>query len=764
MSIDIYDLFDRHVDETNLRELQTKPHRVVCHITARTEMDDKDEWRPVNVSEATVRVLDPGTPAELNLTTVAPIYLSGENRAGDVIPILDWGPETEVEITPWGTWLKVEQYVYLPGSDKDVLGGDNNPFVVPWGAFVVTEVATDRNTQTITAKDALAMLDFREYVPMAKARVVKKKTPVKELVDELLDAVWPAGTDPWLPVTRWDVHPQGGVGVLATSTEQYDGTDRRALVRAILSRREFNLAPKGDDYDLAMVIQALPQQHNPDKPDAHFVIRREFDLKEPPRATTRDIKAGQGLVALKETKNREGLVNRAIVSWESQDKVGTIAKYRFRYSVDLIATTNEEYSKVHVGQRLGLQTQDESASGVVSLDSANQRGRRMILKSLFEAVRWDVECSPLYGLYVDDVVSMKDAYGNTGYGRVMGMTVGLTQSSRWTLEVRPLNVVDPRSFGAAKLDITLSDITEWKTIYSPDVSEGMKKLKGWSATGGTLSAMKTGLRLETKGDAATVQSAIAYPDNSYHVARASVEIGAAPEKMQVRVGIGGNFGPWETILKKTSATVSSDKANGSPQKISGKFGVEIEFKGLGANGTSGLRGGIELNGLTVEVPGIAREDTTTTGGGTGGATGGAGAWVPRPDSDRGHARSPRQMVEYAKSRVGDYWTDGRCLAFASVMYWGGAYNDYDGTGFGGTYAKYVWLNKPASATTWPKDTSPPIGAWCVWNSPTGGNAGHIGLSIGGGWMISATGGNVGRQKISSFGRNPGDYFGAVEPY
>lgn len=135
-----------------------------------------------------------------------------------------------------------------------------------------------------------------------------------------------------------------------------------------------------------------------------------------------------------------------------------------------------------------------------------------------------------------------------------------------------------------------------------------------------------------------------------------------------------------------------------------------------------------------------------------------GTWVPRPDDNRGHLRSPRQMVEWARGQVGSGWPDQHCLAWVSTAILGRE-------SYGGAYARYVWENKPASVTTWPKDPTPPKGALCVWNGAVGHGAGHIGISIGDGWMISATGGRVGKQRIATFAVGGlANYYGAVVPY
>lgn len=145
--------------------------------------------------------------------------------------------------------------------------------------------------------------------------------------------------------------------------------------------------------------------------------------------------------------------------------------------------------------------------------------------------------------------------------------------------------------------------------------------------------------------------------------------------------------------------------------------------------------------------------------GTGAAGTGAlseldGDWIQGADKVWPHCtRTPRQYVAWAQSQLGpSSYGNGRCLAWVSVA--------VSGTeGRGGLYARYVWERAPASAVKAPGDTSPPIGAIVVWSAPTGGGAGHIGISIGGGKMISATGGAVRVDSIAGFG----SYYGAMTP-
>lgn len=130
-----------------------------------------------------------------------------------------------------------------------------------------------------------------------------------------------------------------------------------------------------------------------------------------------------------------------------------------------------------------------------------------------------------------------------------------------------------------------------------------------------------------------------------------------------------------------------------------------------------------------------------------------GEWIQGADRVWPHcSRTPRQYVAWAQSRVGTGWGYNRCLAWVSTAVSGGE-------GRGGLYAKYVWEKAPSSAIKSPGDTNPPIGAIVVWGPPTGGNAGHIGISIGGGKMISAVGGSVRIDTIAGFG----SYYGAMTP-
>lgn len=117
-------------------------------------------------------------------------------------------------------------------------------------------------------------------------------------------------------------------------------------------------------------------------------------------------------------------------------------------------------------------------------------------------------------------------------------------------------------------------------------------------------------------------------------------------------------------------------------------------------------------------------------------------------------RSPRQYVAYAQRQAaaGAGFRQNGCLAWVSIALSGRE-------GLGGYYARYVWERAPASAVKSPGDTSPPIGAIVVWGPPTGGGAGHVGISVGGGRFISATGGRVVELNIAGFG----SYYGAMTP-
>jgi hypothetical protein len=115
-------------------------------------------------------------------------------------------------------------------------------------------------------------------------------------------------------------------------------------------------------------------------------------------------------------------------------------------------------------------------------------------------------------------------------------------------------------------------------------------------------------------------------------------------------------------------------------------------------------------------------------------------------------RTPRQYVAWARSQVGSGYEVDRCLRWVSEAVSGAA-------GRGGAYARYVWEKAPASAVKSPGDTNPPIGAIVVWSGPTGGGAGHIGISVGGGRFISATSGRVVELSIAGFG----SYYGAMTP-
>jgi cell wall-associated NlpC family hydrolase len=72
----------------------------------------------------------------------------------------------------------------------------------------------------------------------------------------------------------------------------------------------------------------------------------------------------------------------------------------------------------------------------------------------------------------------------------------------------------------------------------------------------------------------------------------------------------------------------------------------------------------------------------------------------------------------------------------------------------------VWDEYPGASVRG-SSTDAPVGALVVWRSPTGGWAGHVGISIGGGQMINATGGVVKVSPIAGFGRTAASYCGWI---
>ena len=133
----------------------------------------------------------------------------------------------------------------------------------------------------------------------------------------------------------------------------------------------------------------------------------------------------------------------------------------------------------------------------------------------------------------------------------------------------------------------------------------------------------------------------------------------------------------------------------------------------------------------------------------------SGGWIQGADRVWPRcSRTPRQYVAWALGQINQPFEYNRCLKWVSIAVSGAQ-------GLGGDYARYVWENAPSSAIRSPGDTSPPAGAIVVWRiTPSGNQAGHIGISIGGGKFISATGSRVVILDIGGFG---GAYYGAMTP-
>jgi hypothetical protein len=133
--------------------------------------------------------------------------------------------------------------------------------------------------------------------------------------------------------------------------------------------------------------------------------------------------------------------------------------------------------------------------------------------------------------------------------------------------------------------------------------------------------------------------------------------------------------------------------------------------------------------------------------------GGVDAMLP-PGYTNG--RSATQAVAYALTQVGQWRDSGYCLRFVGrVVY----QRPYDGASI--NEAHMVWDNAPATLR-YPRDFDAPRGAIVLWNASIGGGAGHIAISLGGGKMVTTTGGAISIRNIVGFSDRA--YLGWMPPY
>lgn len=121
-----------------------------------------------------------------------------------------------------------------------------------------------------------------------------------------------------------------------------------------------------------------------------------------------------------------------------------------------------------------------------------------------------------------------------------------------------------------------------------------------------------------------------------------------------------------------------------------------------------------------------------------------------------NGRTSDQAVRWALSQVGVWRDAGYCLRFVGRY----AYErPWDGASI--NRAHQVWDNAPATLRR-PRDFSPPRGAIVLWSSAIGGGAGHIGISLGDGQMVTTTRGAVAIDRIVGFADHT--YLGWMPPY
>jgi hypothetical protein len=133
--------------------------------------------------------------------------------------------------------------------------------------------------------------------------------------------------------------------------------------------------------------------------------------------------------------------------------------------------------------------------------------------------------------------------------------------------------------------------------------------------------------------------------------------------------------------------------------------------------------------------------------------GGVDAMLP---AGYANGRISSAAVAYALTQVGVWRDSGYCLRFVGrVVY----QRPYDGASI--DEAHMVWDNAPASRR-YARDFDAPRGAIVLWNASIGGGAGHIAISLGGGKMVTTTGGAASIRNIAGFADRA--YLGWMPPY
>ncbi len=219
---------------------------------------------------------------------------------------------------------------------------------------------------------------------------------------------------------------------------------------------------------------------------------------------------------------------------------------------------------------------------------------------------------------------------------------------------------------------------------------------------------------------------------------------AAEAELVVEVARGTKVRPWHKVDLSRATTVDNgtwlvDSVSFTEGQPEASIGLQRPLKSSPKKASQGAAQGTSQSG---DSPTSAALDES-------------GGWIQGADRVWPRcSRTPRQYVAWALGQINQPFEYNRCLKWVSIAVSGAQ-------GLGGDYARYVWENAPSSAIRSPGDTSPPAGAIVVWRiTPSGNQAGHIGISIGGGKFISATGSRVVILDIGGFG---GAYYGAMTP-
>jgi hypothetical protein len=536
-----------------VRTNERQTHRAVARVEAMPPTEP-GQWYDLPVTEAVVTLNEAGVlPGRtLSFTTVEEAV-------------------RQTRLTVLGSWLRVRHDVTFWTRPPTELA-------VPYGYFRVDSLTLNSDgTVTGEAVDAGGVLVSAAAMTLAE-KTVPRGTSIIGKITALIESAWPPGG-----LYRWSttlLDTTGIADVIESAVGTVHDEDRAPALITLAAQLGCDLVPVVDGTAIYRLVRK-------------------------PLTTARTgvtISSGQSgnLVDQAVTFDRGSLVNRVHVVWQAERSAGAGGGVGIIQQQRRIVSYDDADSPVRTTGPFGIQSEEVSSNDVDSANEASLAGIEAIKSTLVWNHEYPLSISPVYGLEAGDVLYVE---GIGGYV-VIGGSIDLL--GRWSVIVRradgtladayPHFSVEPVVFEGG-----LRDDAQWTELAVPGTLDlTLKTSRGWSLTGGTLTAKDGTLILKATSASMTLTSSLVAPVPPLRRVRTKFSMGTSTLNGKGRgytVSSGINYGgkwymdgqfaaddlPVDGPDKsRRGESVASQADQQLPSNAATAFGIGAKFTGLAA--------------------------------------------------------------------------------------------------------------------------------------------------------------------------------------